>query len=169
MHRFLVPCFFLILLAGCGYHPQGRGQRAPGGARTVYVDLLANATLEPFLENTATEALLNRFSRGRTLRVVDAASRANAVLSGRVASYTTVPVSYARNDEILEYRSTMTVLLELRRAGTGELLWKGNASWSEEYAASRDRSRQEDNEAAAIRVISDRIAEELYFRLVEDF
>lgn len=162
---FLLPLLFL----GCGYHVQDRGNSLPADVQTVYTGIFANRTLEPFLDIVISDAVSERFIRGRMLRVVDRAELASALLAGEVVSYTTSPVGYDRGDEIARYRSTMVVSARLARVGTSEVLWKGTVSWNEEYEASQDKAVQEDNEAAAIRTVGERIAEEIYFRLGDNF
>jgi outer membrane lipopolysaccharide assembly protein LptE/RlpB len=94
---------------------------------------------------------------------------AEAILSGSVSSYNRKAVSYDRTDTISEYRSTMTVMASLRRVADGKILWKDNVVWSEESMNSNDRSVQEDYETIAIQEITERLAEQLYNRLQENF
>ena len=42
-------------------------------------------------------------------------------------------------------------------------------SWNEEYPGGLDKGKQEDDKQMAIRQISDRLAEEFYFRLTDNF
>ena len=165
----IVTVLFPLFLAGCGYHVQGRGDSLPVDVRSLYIEIFANRTLEPFLDITVSEFVSERFIRGRLLPVLDRLETADVVLSGEIVAYTTTPVAYSRGDEIARYISNMTVSARLRRNGSAEVLWQGKVSWSEEYPASQDKMLQEDNETAAIRIISDRIAEEIYFRLSDNF
>ncbi len=63
----------------------------------------------------------------------------------------------------------MSVNALLRRSSDDRVLWKGVVSWTQAYPAGDEKNIQEDNEAAAIALISRRLAEELYFRLNDDF
>lgn len=159
----------LFLLAGCGYHVQGRQSNLPPDVRLVFVELFDNRTLEPFIENTVTSRISERFSRGRVLQFVGDGSGADAVLSGAVTDYQSDPISYDPQDRILEYRSTMSVTALLRRTSDGQVVWRGGATWTQEYPASRDKALQEDREDAAIRVIAERLADELYSRITSNF
>ena len=168
--RGLGPLFAaLLLLTGCGYHLPGRGGNLPSEVQSLYIELFGNRTAEPFLENRITDSVIDRFARKRPLRLVEKRDIADAVLSGVVTGYSTSPISYDRNDVITEFRSTMTIAVALRQTADDRILWKGSIDWSEEYPASLDKSVQEDNEAAAIAVIVDRMAQELYFRIMENF
>lgn len=159
----------ILLLAGCGYHLPGRSNNLPPEVQTLYIELFGNRTVEPFLENRITDRVTDRFARTDALHLVENRARADAALSGVVTSYTTAPISYDRSDVITEYRSIMTVAVTLRQMSDDRVLWKGDVEWSEEYPASLDKSAQEDNEAAAIDVLADRLAQELYFRIMENF
>jgi outer membrane lipopolysaccharide assembly protein LptE/RlpB len=161
--------FAALLLAGCGYHLPGRGAGLPAEVQTLYIELFSNRTTEPFLENRITDRVTDRFARKRSLRLVEKRDRADAILTGVVTSYLTTPISYDRRDVITEYRSTMTIAVTLRQTADDRVLWKGSVDWSEEYPASLDKSVQEDNEAAAIAGIVDRLSQELYFRIMENF
>jgi outer membrane lipopolysaccharide assembly protein LptE/RlpB len=160
---FLIP----LTLFGCGYTPVTLG---PGiGVKTLFIEPLDNRTAEPFLDSQLTNSLRERFGRDRRLTLVNTRKDAEAILSGSVSSYNRKAVSYDRTDTISEYRSTMTVMASLRRVADGKILWKDNVVWSEESMNSNDRSVQEDYETIAIQEITERLAEQLYNRLQENF
>jgi TolB-like protein len=156
-----------IFLAGCGYTPRGL---SPGiGVSTLYIQPLGNRTAEPFLDSMLTNDLIMWFSRDRHLRLVAGAKEAEAVLSGDVVSYNRTSVAYNRRDKIQEYRSEMRVNANLRRVSDGKILWKDSVFWNEESLNSADRSRQDDFETEAMRKISQRLAEQIYQRIQENF
>ncbi len=160
---------FLFLLGGCGYHVQGRGGNLPADVHTVFTGIFANKTLEPFIETVISSAVRERLIRGRLLQVVDRPFSADALLIGEVISYSSTPIAYDRSDNISRYVSQTSVSAMLQQTSTNRVLWKGLVSWSEEYPASQDRALQENYEAAAIRASSERIADELYYRLSDGF
>lgn len=164
----LVMTLVLLLPAGCGYHRAGSGDNL-GGIGTLHITLFENQTFEPFVENAVTNAVTERFLRTRRWRLVENPATADGVFSGEVSVFQTVPVSFDRNDNVLEYRAEMTATAVLRANPEGQVLWKGSASWSEEYPGSLDKGQQEDYKRQAIRDIADRLAEELYFRLTDNF
>lgn len=156
----------LLLLAGCGYHRPGQGESL-GTIETLRVAMFANHSYEPFLENVLTNAVTQRFLRTRRWRLVE--GPADAVFSGAISDFHSTPVSFDANDNILEYRAQMTVAGELRQEKDGRVLWKGQLSWSEEYPGGLDKGLQEDQKASAIQAIAERLAEEFYFRLTDNF
>jgi len=157
-----------LLLVGCGYHRPGQGDSL-GGVSALKVELFANHTYEPFLENILTNAVTQRFLRTQRWRLVEDSAAADAVFSGTVTDYHSDPISFDANDNVLEYRAQMTAAGELRRQQDGRVLWKGTLNWSEEYPGSLDKGRQEDEEEAAIGSIAERLAEEFYFHLTDNF
>jgi outer membrane lipopolysaccharide assembly protein LptE/RlpB len=166
--RALLAILFILLATGCGYGIQGRHSYLPADVQTIFIGSFSNATFRPFLENEMTNATTDRFIRGRALTLVDSPERADVLLRGTVSAYSTVPISYDRLDTILEYRVTMSVDVTLLRP-QGNVLWRGILTWSEDFPSSLDKSLQEDNERAAIRVAAERLSDELYVRIVEDF
>lgn len=159
----------VLLLWGCGYYLPQRTNYLPSEVRTIYVELFANHTFEPYVENRITNAVVDWFDSKPGLTMIEDRSRADAVLSGVVTGYTSDPVSYGRGDDITEYRSTMTIAATLRQVSSGRVLWKGSLEWSEEYPATLNKTVQEDAEAAAIQVIAERLARELYDRMTANF
>lgn len=170
MSRLLILLVLLsLLLPGCGYRLQGRTDALPGNVRNLYVELFRNDSYKPFLENALTNAVVGRFARHDRLEIVEQHARAEGILSGRIVGYSRSALSYDRDDRIAEYRSKITVNAVLRRADNGEVLWKGNVSWQEDYTASSDKALQDDREQAAIQVVSQRVADELFSRLIDNF
>jgi len=90
-------------------------------------------------------------------------------LTGTVLRYDNDALSYAGDDDIVEYRVRMTVETVLRRAENAQVLWKGQASWTEDYLASVNKTAEDDREEAAVGEIDRRLADELYGRLVDGF
>jgi outer membrane lipopolysaccharide assembly protein LptE/RlpB len=169
MRRLILFWVLPFFLCGCGYHLSGDVNNLPPEIRSLYIELFANRTAEPFLENLITKEVTREFARTRSLHITEDRTRADAVLSGTVTAYSTSPVSFGLNDEITEYRSTMAVDAVLYRASDGKTLWKGSLSWTEEYPSNDDKAVQEDNEAEAIKVIVDRLAENLYRSRADNF
>ena len=66
----LIAIFFVLVIAGCGYHTPGAADTWVGGeARTLYVQLFDNQTVEPYLENYLTDALIAELALSRLLEL----------------------------------------------------------------------------------------------------
>lgn len=159
----------VLLLSACGYRLQGRSDALPGDVRSLYVEIFRNDSYEPFLEDAVTNEVVGRFARHDRLEIVEDAAQAEGILSGRIVGYSNSALSYDQDDNIAEYRSRMTVEAVLRRVGNGEVLWKGSVVWQEDYASSRDKVVQNDREQAAIQEISQRLADELFSHMMDQF
>lgn len=170
MSRFLILITLLVLLlSACGYRLQGRADALPGDVHRVYVELFQNDSYEPFLENAVTNQVVGRFARHDRLEIVEQPARAEGVLGGRIVGYSNSAISYNQDDHITEYRSQMRVEAVLRRVGNGEVLWKGSVVWQEDYSVSSDKVLQDDREQAAILAISQRLADELFSHMIDQF
>jgi outer membrane lipopolysaccharide assembly protein LptE/RlpB len=165
--RFLTVLLLLTLL-GCGYHfPDQR--TLPGGVRTLHIPLYQNRTAEPQIESLLTNDASLVLARNPQIIQLEDPTQAEAILQGVISSYKTAVVSYDSQDDISEYRVSLTLDVSLRAVTDGRLLWQGQMAWHEEYAADDDKNRQEDLERAAVEEISLRLAEELSSRLQADF
>ncbi|OEU73366.1 MAG: hypothetical protein BA874_08585 [Desulfuromonadales bacterium C00003068] len=170
MNRLLVLVILLALvLSACGYRLQGRSDALPGDVRSLYIELFSNDSYEPYLENSVTNEVVGRFARHDRLELVEDASQAEGILGGRIVGYSNSALSYDQDDRIAEYRSKMTVKAVLRRVDNGEVLWKGSVVWSEDYPVSSDKVVQDDREQAAIKEISQRLADEIFSHMIDNF
>ncbi len=158
-----------LLLSACGYRLQGRDDTLPGDVRSLYVEMFRNDSYEPYLENTLTNEVVGRFSRHGRVEIVEQPLNAEGILGGRIVTYSNTALSYDRDDNIAEYRSQMTVEAVLRRVDNGEVLWKGPVVWQEDYSVSSDKVLQDDREQAAIQEISQRLADELFSHMIDNF
>ena len=168
---FWIPLLLWLLVAGgCGYRlAGGEGDRLPEGVRVLYIPLFENRTKEPFLENLVSEAVIRRSSRALGARVAEDPKGAEAILSGTISSYSNHVTAYAGDDKITEYRSAIGCQAQLRSTVDNRVLWKGSASWRQEYRASLDRGQEESGETLAQEEISQRLADELFARVTENF
>ena len=170
MSRFTVMVALLaLLLSGCGYRLQGRSDALPGDVRSLYVELFRNDSYEPYLENSITNEVVGRFARHDRLEIVEQPAQAEGILGGRIVGYSNSALSYDSDDNIAEYRSKMTVEGVLRRVDNGEVLWKGTVAWQEDYPVSSDKALQDDREQLAILEISQRLADELFSHMIDNF
>ncbi|HKK00564.1 MAG TPA: LPS assembly lipoprotein LptE [Desulfuromonadales bacterium] len=157
-----------VMLAGCGYHLAERTGTLPQGVDTLYVQMFTNHTPEPYLENLVTNAVVSRLSSKNGVMLVENPNSADAVLSGEVTGYSVATVAYNSHYSAAIYRTTITVLATLKRAD-GKVLWKGSVDWSENFNASSNKNIQDDNETAVQKLVADRLAQDLYARMTDNF
>lgn len=159
----------LLLVAGCGYHFPGTTGQLPGNVERIYVPLFENRTSEPRLEQGLAGRINQVLVRSGRVVVVEQPENAEAVLKGVITGYGRRAVSYDKNDDISEYRSTMRIDVELVATGDGAVLWHKAISWSTDYSADDNKAVQENYEDDAIDELQMRLAEELYDQLLSDF
>jgi outer membrane lipopolysaccharide assembly protein LptE/RlpB len=172
VQRKTVACFLVLLcllVAACGYRPLGRDMASRfGEGETISIPIFANKTFKSNLENVLLNQLIDEFAKRKHLQI-GRGDGTDYTLSGEVLSYTRKEVSYSGADEVTEYRATMVISATLRKNSTRSVLWKGELSWSQDYPSSSDIALLQNNEEAAIREISQRLAQQLYLKMSEDF
>ncbi|MEA3466578.1 MAG: LptE family protein [Thermodesulfobacteriota bacterium] len=159
----------LLLLSGCGYHLPGRGNSLPDDVQKVVINPFENKTTQPFIETQLTNEVRDQFARRRTLDVVASVDQADVLLSGTIVGYRSNAIAYDTNDDITEYRLTMTVEANLARVNGEEVLWQGAVSWSDEFFASNDRAQQDYHESQVQDKVTRRLAQEIYNRITDNF
>lgn len=158
------------LLSGCGYHVPGGGDQWVGGdAKSLYVELFANRTAEPYLDTILSDEITAQLSRSRLIELSGARGTAELVLSGEVTSFSSAALAYNPGDDISEYRASMTATARLVRRSDASVLWQGSLARSETYSALADKGAQRAGESQAARVAARRLAEDLMSRLLDDF
>lgn len=172
MNRYLAIVSIVIwgLLAGCGYHAPGdSAQWAGEGGRTLYVELFANRTSEPYLDTILSNEVTAQLARSRLIELVEQRDGADLVLSGAVTAFSSSALAYNPSDDISEYRAQIAATVTLRRRDDSAVLWQGDLSRSEIYSARADKGAQRSGESLAARVAARRLAEDLMSRLLDDF
>ena len=158
----------LLGLTGCGYHFKGMGLQAPEGVETIAIPMLENKTTKPGIETVFTGDLAYEFTRSKVLQVVKKES-ADAVLSGSIASLNTDTIAHTADYASDERRATITLSLMLKRKD-GQVIWADSGlSDNEIYKVSDDRLTTDRNERQAIETISERLAQKIHTRVLEDF
>ena len=144
----------------------GRGSHLPGGAKTIAIPVFLNKTIEPIVEEELTPAVIREFMKDGRIEVMDS-SRADVILTGSVVSYTESPLSFDSNQNVLEYRITVTTQLRLvRRSNDNEkgfsdkILWEKDITTSAEYRVSSDVMSTKVSRLLALKEIARNLAEE---------
>ena len=161
----MFPIFFFCLHA-CGYHFAGHYSSLPPEIKTIYIPLFANKTYEPGIENLFTNALIREFIKSNKVDVVR--GEAEGVISGEIISFKLDPLSYTKDDRVLEYRAIIKVSAAFRKADTGEVIWKNeNLSHNEEYMVSSDMVSTEAGKKGAKEKIVEELAERIHDSILE--
>ena len=166
----IISVLLFLLLSGCGYHTPGASDTWVGGeARTLYVQLFDNQTIEPYLENYITDALIAELAVSRLFELTENPDKADVRLAGNVKTFTDSAVSYGNSDQITEYSATMAVAVRLLDKNNIDIIWQRSLTRSEDYLATVNKNLQlEGQRLAAIRV-SQRLAEDVYASMLNSF
>ena len=109
----------LTALSSCGYHI---GSIAPAGIKTVYIPMLENITHRQEITPDITDGIIKRFNTDGTVRVMDK-DKADAILYGKISTYTTEALRFDDQDIGEEFRVIITVDLRLVKTDTGETIY----------------------------------------------
>lgn len=157
----------VMAAAGCGYRFSGNGE-LPGGVRRLSVGVFENHTREIGLEAWIADDLIHQFSRHAHIRLTDK-SHSDGHLTGVIRSAAVTTISHASTSVASERRVRMT--LDVRLTGAdGRVLWTGKDIIDQEpFAVASTRTQTEQNKKSALATLSDRIAERIYYMLVDCF
>ena len=120
--RRLAPGAFVLAMA-CGYHFEGSGNALPEDIETVAIPIFRNDSDLERVESDFTAALIDEFSRGRKIRVVDEPTEADALVVGRILDFAERAASIASDDQALEVQMTAYLSVRLVRRRDGRVLW----------------------------------------------
>ena len=160
----LIPA--VLALTACGYRFTERGN-LPGDIRTVFVSIFVNRTIETGIEHLFTNDLIFEFTRHG--QAVVRPEKADAVLEGVIQSMRIETVSYRGVLTALERRIVATLSLRLR-GRNGDIIWSLPAVSEEEtYGVMEEKAATDYNKRRAIQAISERLAEDIYSRMTDEF
>ena len=113
----------VITANGCGYY--STTGRTAGEIKTVHIPFFDNRTAEPNLEIDVTEQVINFIVADNTLKVVNTAEEADAVLEGSITTFRRTPFSFNQDLNAEEYRLLVVVQATLFNQSKNEPVWAG--------------------------------------------
>ncbi len=84
-----------LFAAACGYRPVGTGGSLPVEIRRIQVPLFENRTTRFQLDLKLTQAVIEEFVARGKVEITTDASKADAVLIGRILAFTATPVAFS--------------------------------------------------------------------------
>lgn len=157
-----------LSLCACGYRMVGQNT-LPGNVDTIGIKMLVNRSIETGAEAIVTNALSDELNRRRpgTLKRI---AGADAILTGTIESINRKTVSRSGALTARQRQVTVRVSLALEDR-TGKMLWgRVTLEAAESYAVKGDdKLTNEINRRNAIAEASQRLAEDAYRALTDDF
>ncbi|MBN1353211.1 MAG: LptE family protein [Candidatus Omnitrophica bacterium] len=132
--KLLFTAFILTALYGCGYTT---GALMPSGETSIYVDNFVNkidVTREvsnekayysyiPAIESDIRRRVIDRFILDGNYQIKNP-DEAHFMLKGQLVEFRRDPLRYDANDNVIEYRITVVVNVELYNLKENKLIWK---------------------------------------------
>ncbi|KAA0254864.1 MAG: hypothetical protein EDX89_08270 [Acidobacteria bacterium] len=166
----LAAALLAVGAAGCGYALVGAGRGSlPEDVGSVWVETFVNDTPRVGLEQRVTEAVLRELSARARLKAARNREEADAVLSGRLLSYTVAPVRFDEAGRALEYEISMTARATLlRRSDESKLFEAPSFLFRQPYPVPPAASYV-DVEGAAATALARPFAQSLVTTILEGF
>jgi outer membrane lipopolysaccharide assembly protein LptE/RlpB len=155
-------------MVACGYHFQTAGV-IPAGLEPIFVEVFENRTNQAGLESTVTNAIVFEFVKRNEAVLARNAADASVVMKGVIRSVELQTISTRGRDVAGERQVTMRIDVQLV-AADGKVKWAAkNLSGQEAYSVSNDKFLNDERQRAALGLVSTRVAERVYDRLVDNF
>ncbi|MBI4715361.1 MAG: hypothetical protein HY760_05425 [Nitrospirae bacterium] len=170
-----------LFFTACGYQFAGipedtpfsrpaleTGQTPSRAGQTLAIPFFINDTGEPLIEEEITPVVLREFIRDGRLRLTGTGEAA-MILYVRITSYRQTPLSFDADQNVREYRATITMKGRLEDRRDGNVLWDGEVSASAEYPVTSDVNATRTAKRGAVGEAARDLAESLVDRVIEGF
>lgn len=156
-----------LFFSACGYRFSGTGN-LPADVQSVSIEILENRTIETMLGDMVTNDLIYEFVRnGQTVQRNK--KEADAVLTGVIEEEFIRTISRQGQLNPIQRRVGITVSLKLTDRD-GKVIWEASGvTGSEAYDVGANNELTRINKRAALKIISQRLSEDVYNRLTEKF
>ena len=172
MRRLRFPALLMcaVTLGGCGYALVGRGSNIPAEVRRVQLVPLVNGTPRSQVDQILTRALSSELVNRHRFEVLSAPEGADAVLTGKVSSFTLSPVTFDSEGRATEYEIAIVVSVEFKQVAPETPLYKNeNYLFRSSYEVKASELGFQDRETPAIEATAKDFAESLVTDLLEGF
>jgi outer membrane lipopolysaccharide assembly protein LptE/RlpB len=172
MKRFPLAVLMILVatLAGCGYALVGRGSNIPVEVRRVQLLPLENLTPRSQVDQILTRALSTELVNRHRFEVLSSPEGADAVLSGKVSSFTLSPVTFDDEGRGTEYEIAIVVSVEFKQVAPETVLYKNDSYlFRSSYEVQASELGFQDRETPAIEATAKDFAETLVTDLLEGF
>ncbi|MCH8927605.1 MAG: LptE family protein [Candidatus Marinimicrobia bacterium] len=135
----ILPFLSLFVVLSCSPYSFS-GSSVPGHIKTIAIPLLENNTAEFGLTEQITDALLDDFIKENILQIVDQKD-SDSVMKGTIVRVSDVPYTFDENEEVQEFRVTISAKIVWYDKINQINLFEGNIKGWGIYAASTPEDR----------------------------
>ena len=152
------------LVLGCGYRVFDGRDVFGAEVTQIEVTLFENESVEPSFGVLVGDAVVETFGmRGPLVPVWgEPATGADLVLRGVIRSVTVRPSAFSPSGLARENRVEVLLDTDVRRAGSGDVVWNDHIVVNELFLASPDAQVNQTNKEQALRRLSGLLAERIY-------
>ena len=159
-----------LLLASCGYHAAGKGDRIPTSVKTIAIPSFINQTSTNRIEVILTGDVVREFNTRTRFRVVSDPKEADAVLKGTVVSAALAPVTYdSQTGRASTGLVTVTAKVSLVSKDGVTIYENQGYVFREQYQISRELASFFEEEDPAMKRLSRDFARSLVSDVLEAF
>ncbi len=155
-----LPCRLTFLLLGlglitsCGYQLEGRGVFLPSHIRSVAIPVFENASLEKDLGIVLTNAVTEELNRRGGVKIISEKEGADAVLNGRIESYTFYVIATDQDGQATAYRVEIKAKLSFEDRIRKEVRWEDTLSKTVDYEVGDSAASTDIQEIEAVKEAS---------------
>ena len=164
----LILSVLLFVVTSCGYQFEGGGY-LNSDVTHVAVEMMDNKSSATGAGVVFTNALIKEIAEKTDTKLVDDATKAVAVLKGRINSITFATLSRRTTESVVDRRISAKVDMQLVDKD-GKIVWSDkNFTSREEYKVSKDKITDDSNKRDAVVKIATRNAEKVIIRMMNKF
>lgn len=171
--RLLVSLLSLLVLPGCGYTLEGRGNFLPKNIHTVSFPTFTNATGRVGLEQRLSSAVARELASRGNFKVTSRDGIGEAELNGEITSLALIPSNVDALGRATQYQIVISLKVSLTTLPAGKILWKNDSyTFRQTYdtaGANVSAANFADLENQAIDAEADLFARSLVTSILEGF
>ncbi len=152
----------------CGYHLRGTGSSLPSYIQKIYIPEFENKTSRMELGKIITEEIISAFVSRGNFALAKAEENADAVLRGKIVSFSVVPVSIEETGST-RYKVRVRVKVELVDLRENKVLYKNPSFYYEDEYDTIEGGDFLSMETETIRKIAEEMSVSLINTILEGF
>ena len=154
---FLIPLLSACMVVTACYYSTSQGSRA-GDIRNIVIPLFDNTTVETGIQESLTDAVIERFLTNGAFRIVDL-RQADAAIIGVITEFREESVAFSEGTQAREERLWIVVDVRFETVDKKEVIWEERQLRSfGDYAIDTDTETERET---ALTTAIDRMADEI--------